>query len=308
MRKAFTLIELLVVIAIIAILAAILFPVFAQAKLAAKKTSSLSNTKQIDLGFLMYVNDYDDNTPKLGGCQMFSDGQYHGIDYTDQINPYTKNVQIYLDPTRNDYDSTIYDYVKTDEPGSRYIGYGYNWGPIKRRGGGLLLRQIDDPNYSGGASCEGTASSTMIPGINMSAIQTPADMFAFGTSYDTPRITMGVDFLLCTFPGTTQSALRYNGQWPTAFADGHSKSLQWKWGFGDGAAEHNEFAVPSNLNLLADYCADPNFLLNSAQAGGSSDGDWVPDNTPCNGLAALFAQLPSGPYNPGGSTPTFTSP
>jgi len=59
--QAFTLIELLVVIAIIAILAAILFPVFAQAKAAAKKTSSLSNVKQLDLGQMMYGNDYDDH-------------------------------------------------------------------------------------------------------------------------------------------------------------------------------------------------------------------------------------------------------
>jgi len=59
-RKAFTLIELLVVIAIIAILAAILFPVFAQAKKAAKKTSCLSNFKQLGLALLMYTNDYDD--------------------------------------------------------------------------------------------------------------------------------------------------------------------------------------------------------------------------------------------------------
>jgi prepilin-type N-terminal cleavage/methylation domain-containing protein len=59
-KRAFTLIELLVVIAIIAILAAILFPVFAQAKLAAKKASSISNVKQLNLGLLMYSNDYDD--------------------------------------------------------------------------------------------------------------------------------------------------------------------------------------------------------------------------------------------------------
>jgi prepilin-type N-terminal cleavage/methylation domain-containing protein len=60
LRKAFTLIELLVVIAIIAILAAILFPVFAQAKLAAKKTSDLSNVKQLALGSAMYTTDNDD--------------------------------------------------------------------------------------------------------------------------------------------------------------------------------------------------------------------------------------------------------
>jgi len=60
-KKAFTLIELLVVIAIIAILAAILFPVFAQAKAAAKKTACLSNTKQLAVGFFLYSGDNDDN-------------------------------------------------------------------------------------------------------------------------------------------------------------------------------------------------------------------------------------------------------
>lgn len=64
MRKnAFTLIELLVVIAIIAILAAILFPVFAQAKAAAKKTQDLTQMKQVGTGIVMYAADYDDNFP-----------------------------------------------------------------------------------------------------------------------------------------------------------------------------------------------------------------------------------------------------
>ncbi|RYG45286.1 prepilin-type N-terminal cleavage/methylation domain-containing protein [bacterium] len=63
MKKAFTLIELLVVIAIIAILAAILFPVFAQAKLAAKKTAGLNATKQIGLATNIYINDVDDVLP-----------------------------------------------------------------------------------------------------------------------------------------------------------------------------------------------------------------------------------------------------
>ncbi len=63
-KHAFTLIELLVVIAIIAILAAILFPVFAQAREAARKTSCLSNHKQIGLGIMMYAQDYDETYPR----------------------------------------------------------------------------------------------------------------------------------------------------------------------------------------------------------------------------------------------------
>ncbi|MFX9042671.1 prepilin-type N-terminal cleavage/methylation domain-containing protein, partial [Acinetobacter baumannii] len=66
-NRAFTLIELLVVIAIIAILAAILFPVFAQAKLAAKKTKSLSNVRNLGMAFQIYVNDNDDVTTTIHG-------------------------------------------------------------------------------------------------------------------------------------------------------------------------------------------------------------------------------------------------
>jgi prepilin-type N-terminal cleavage/methylation domain-containing protein/prepilin-type processing-associated H-X9-DG protein len=74
MRRAFTLIELLVVIAIIAILAAILFPVFAQAREKARQTSCVSNEKQLGLAFLMYAQDYDEtfppgNSPKLSTTQ-----------------------------------------------------------------------------------------------------------------------------------------------------------------------------------------------------------------------------------------------
>jgi len=93
-RKAFTLIELLVVIAIIAILAAILFPVFAQAKLAAKKTADLSNLKQTGLAFFMYGNDADDILPN--GDEYGEKDQTYII--AAELAPYIKNVQIWKDP------------------------------------------------------------------------------------------------------------------------------------------------------------------------------------------------------------------
>ncbi|HWD41450.1 MAG TPA: prepilin-type N-terminal cleavage/methylation domain-containing protein, partial [Fimbriimonas sp.] len=90
--RAFTLIELLVVIAIIAILAAILFPVFAQAKAAAKKTSDLSNNKQIALGVLMYMNDSDDMTPITYSVAQGGDWWTARMtSWKDETLPYIKN-------------------------------------------------------------------------------------------------------------------------------------------------------------------------------------------------------------------------
>lgn len=86
MKKAFTLIELLVVIAIIAILAAILFPVFAQAKEAAKKPQSLSNVKQIGLGAMMYLADSDDVFPQ---SEYGSGDRY--VSWCTVVYPYIKN-------------------------------------------------------------------------------------------------------------------------------------------------------------------------------------------------------------------------
>ncbi len=88
-HRAFTLIELLVVIAIIAILASILFPVFAQARAAAKKTACLSNMKQIGLGFTMYANDSNESFP-VGAYNTFSPG----AGWAGAIRPYLKNTGV----------------------------------------------------------------------------------------------------------------------------------------------------------------------------------------------------------------------
>jgi len=93
-RLGFTLIELLVVIAIIAILASILFPVFAQAKLAAKKTSDLSNLKQVGLSLFMYGNDFDDFFPN--SCEDGLKDQTYVM--AALLRPYVKSVPIWKDP------------------------------------------------------------------------------------------------------------------------------------------------------------------------------------------------------------------
>ena len=85
-RRAFTLIELLVVIAIIAILAAILFPVFAQAKAAAKKSVALSNVKQLATANMLYMTDYDDVVNRKWW------------DMHVDLMPYVKSIDVFLDP------------------------------------------------------------------------------------------------------------------------------------------------------------------------------------------------------------------
>jgi prepilin-type N-terminal cleavage/methylation domain-containing protein/prepilin-type processing-associated H-X9-DG protein len=92
--KGFTLIELLVVIAIIAILAAILFPVFARARENARRTSCLSNMKQIGLGFAMYIQDYDGTYPAVYNDKMGSTGAKRMI-WADAIRPYVKSRDIF---------------------------------------------------------------------------------------------------------------------------------------------------------------------------------------------------------------------
>ena len=107
--RAFTLIELLVVIAIIAILAAILFPVFAQAKAAAKKTQALSNAKQTALSINMYANDYDDafvyacaqknqQTGQWEPDENGNPGSWWSPGWPFKIQPYMKNVAILQSP------------------------------------------------------------------------------------------------------------------------------------------------------------------------------------------------------------------
>ena len=110
-RKGFTLIELLVVIAIIAILAAILFPVFAQAREKARTTSCLSNFKQLGVAFTMYLQDYDEVVlPRYQACPSTGPAATPDASllWTATIQPYIKNKQIFVCPssTQSKYGDT----------------------------------------------------------------------------------------------------------------------------------------------------------------------------------------------------------
>ncbi len=160
-NKAFTLIELLVVIAIIAILAAILFPVFAQAREKARQTSCLSNMKQVGLGLLMYVQDYDENYPRAdywdsrpplnpAASGTFAARVNH-YKWPAWVLPYTKNVNIFRCPSRTR------DQIAWDQNGE-YKGDGYALNLSVS--GRPLSPSGENPSFLGGT---------------LAGLQTPAD-------------------------------------------------------------------------------------------------------------------------------------
>jgi prepilin-type N-terminal cleavage/methylation domain-containing protein/prepilin-type processing-associated H-X9-DG protein len=193
-KRGFTLIELLVVIAIIAILAAILFPVFAKAREKARQSSCLSNTKQICLAFLQYAQDYDERLP--GGNSYTGIGPWYNA-----IEPYMKNKQVLLCPSHGVYSA------------STPTSYGVPWPNVMndRSGGypqGCSLGSIDNPS-----ECllftESEQAVTKNPTLWVYALKrTP-----YGTSGD------GAAFVynLLPVPG------RHNDGNNVAFFDGHSK-------------------------------------------------------------------------------------
>ena len=124
-KRGFTLIELLVVIAIIAILAAILFPVFARAREKARQASCQSNLKQVTLGYLMYAQDYDEWFP---GFLNGNTGILRLPWYT-VIQPYVKNTQCYICPSTKFY-NTPNRYSTSSSSGADY--WGYNMATIQR--------------------------------------------------------------------------------------------------------------------------------------------------------------------------------
>jgi prepilin-type N-terminal cleavage/methylation domain-containing protein/prepilin-type processing-associated H-X9-DG protein len=148
-RRGFTLIELLVVIAIIAILAAILFPVFAQAREKARQTTCISNLKQINLGWMMYIQDYDETLAfrpagTAVGAGSACDWRYvcdtpqsrsgSYINWWELVTPYMKNYQIITCPSApNEYNGAPNGWTATKSFGIGLNAYP-DWGLTKSAG------------------------------------------------------------------------------------------------------------------------------------------------------------------------------
>jgi prepilin-type processing-associated H-X9-DG protein len=180
------LIELLVVIAIIAILAAILFPVFARAREKARQTSCLSNVKQITLGVQMYTQDYDETLPR---ARFWYSGSGSPYLYTRAIRPYVKNEQIFLCPSD---DNAVYVEGWGSNPHRSDLSYGYNW---------------DNQNSNAKLSSVDYQAQTMLLADCNGYMFNPAG---------TPLVSENTDYTIDPL---------HNEQANIGFVDGHSKSL-----------------------------------------------------------------------------------
>lgn len=222
-KNAFTLIELLVVIAIIAILASILFPVFARARENARRTSCLSNLKQIGLAMMQYSQDYDNYSvplyrrisggdgavtqtdPTMPGAYFYANygnGAGYSMSWMDLIHPYTKSIQVYECPSAS---------LAPAAPGHPYPSYGYNAAFY----GVNALYRMDNA---------GTTQVFLMP-ISLSAIQRSAEIimvmdFNYTWNNITPNLVNSF-----TNPASTQyiHAFPHFAGSNNLFADGHAK-------------------------------------------------------------------------------------
>ena len=200
-RRGFTLIELLVVIAIIAILAAILFPVFAKAREKARQASCLSNQKQIGLALMQYVQDYDETFPDLVYFPNIYDGSAlatpYGVYY--QFAPYLKSVGVLKCPSRT---GKVGFQVNAYHPKTIF---GFTFGGIWGLG-----------RYS--VSC------------TLAQLNAPSSVVAI---YDMTNASDGGDFNCGWYfewamdpPGKPWMDIPHNGGMTHVFADGHAKWLR----------------------------------------------------------------------------------
>ncbi|MBC7328947.1 prepilin-type N-terminal cleavage/methylation domain-containing protein [bacterium] len=230
-RKGFTLIELLVVIAIIAILAAILFPVFSRAREQARKAACLSNMKQVGMALMMYVQDWDETYPYLISCaapeHVLPTSLPQGL-----LHPYVKNCGVWECPS-----GIRITTIAVAPEGDRAI-WDPNWDswrlPIDFVGHTINIgvNEVLVPNLA----CDWSGGN-FGPVVRMSEIQAPAEIIAFA---DSPtNATCGgnrIPFSNVCAAGcnpdpnhrTVSKHTRHTEGSNIVFADGHAKWLKWE--------------------------------------------------------------------------------
>ncbi|MCO5296496.1 MAG: prepilin-type N-terminal cleavage/methylation domain-containing protein [Fimbriimonadaceae bacterium] len=242
-RKAFTLIELLVVIAIIAILAAILFPVFAQAKAAAKKISSLSNNKQIALAAIMYGGDYDDAIPLLMNGSYTYMTNPTATQRTDswvwEIQPYIKNLGLMVDPsatdTNNIFGSGPYAWYRNQNLFPYYalnflflspwpncdVAESRSFTQAQLPAETVFFVESRHPNYQNTYGYYTAAAPGMYPIL----LPHPVYCIYLDTGWSKLNST-GMGGVPAGTPYTGETALRHQGGNNVAWIDGHAKYLK----------------------------------------------------------------------------------
>ncbi len=199
MKRGFTLIELLVVIAIIAILAAILFPVFARAREKARQSSCLSNAKQIGLAVQMYVQDYNGAYP----AYYMGTPQNMDTSWVAHIAPYVKNQQIFICPS----DGTASLWTPGTGASTAAVSYGWNYAWIS-----YAARDVLGGAPTMDAEFQSPAETVLFSDATQHYVRGP--MIAHASYWPAPRHNGGANF---------------------GFADGHAKwykaDFDWNTGY-----------------------------------------------------------------------------
>ena len=288
MRKAFTLIELLVVIAIIAILAAILFPVFAQAKLAAKKTVAISNLKQLSLASAMYIGDNNDTYPLSAGMEPYglpqdirvpsnwqSDGvnpymvQASAVGWANSLQPYTKSIEILHESTE----------VLENWPGDSYAN------PLTAISWANLAFNGDLTEYSASAVAAPSSLIAFWQGNGIESVK--------GYGYSQPFLGCGDPTLPCRYVPSSPTCQGLNGDedWFNPLfnqTDAYQATpglTMWMYGKGlnsaqaDGSVRFRHMGMNQTPNLT-DYKTDPYAGYNAL---GQPRAVWT-DVTQCHAL------------------------